>query len=403
VDKATFYDAVGPEGVSRLAEAQPTPCYVYFREMLRSRVAELKSCLPSPFQVHYAVKANPNPALLRELAGLGVGADVASAGELERARAAGMAPGLIEFSGPGKTEAELSEAIKQGIGSINAEGLSELRSIARISRGLGRKANVGLRINPRQAGTSAGLRMSGDTQFGMPLELAGEALGFIKQNAESLSFTGIHVHSGSQMLASAVVLENFGAVLDVALEIARLEVLPIGKINFGGGWGIKYFANQSSLDLKRLSEGLKELFADRKYASLAHVRRIVEPGRFLVGECGVYVTTVLYRKRGGEREFLIVDGGMHQNYLLAGGMGQVIRRNFELDVICRNPTAGPSGATYNIAGCLCTPQDLLATGFHTEREVQEGDRVMFFNAGAYGLTASPTGFLSHPPPAEIIL
>lgn len=403
MDKRTFYNTGGQDEVQRLAEAQPTPCYIYFKQLLRKRVSELKGCLPASFQVHYAIKANPNLELLQELSSLGIGADVASLGELVKARGAGMPPNLIEFSGPGKTEEELAEAIKQGISSINAEGLSEVENIARISRRLGIKTNVGLRINPRHAAQSAGLRMSGDTQFGMPSEVAAEALRFIKQQPDTLSFTGIHVHSGSQMLSAAAVVQNFRAILDLALEISRRNILPIGKINFGGGWGIKYFSNQSSLDLKQLGEGLNELFNDRSYADLSHVRRIIEPGRFLVGECGLYVTTVLYRKPGVEREFLIVDGGMHQNYLLAGGMGQVIRRNFELDVISRNPKPGRAAVAYDIAGCLCTPQDILATNFQSEREIQEGDRIVFFNAGAYGLTASPTHFLSHKPLIEHIV
>ncbi len=403
MDKETFYSTVGRDVVKLLADAQPTPCYIYFKRLLRQRVSELKSCLPAAFQVHYAIKANPNPGLLQELSSLGIGADVASLGELVKARASGMPPSLIEFSGPGKTEGELAEAIKQGTASINAEGLSEVESVVRISRRLGIKANVGLRINPRHTTQSAGMRMSGDTQFGMPVELAAETLRFIKKQPETLSFTGIHVHSGSQMLSAAAVLQNFRTILDLALEISRLNILPIGKINFGGGWGIKYFSNQSSLDLKQLGGGLNELFNDHKYSCLSHARRIVEPGRFLVGECGLYVTTVLYRKPGVEREFLIVDGGMHQNYLLAGGMGQVIRRNFEMDAISRNPAPGRAGAAYDIAGCLCTPQDILATNFHSEREIREGDRIAFFNTGAYGLTASPTHFLSHNPPIERIV
>ena len=403
MDKATFYSTVGRDAVRLLADAQPTPCYLYFKQLLRQRVSELMGCLPASFQVHYAIKANPHQGLLQELASLGIGADVASLGELLKARASGMPPKLIEFSGPGKTEEELAEAIKQGVSSINAEGLSEVESLARISRRLGIKANVGLRINPRRSTQAAGMQMSGDTQFGMAVELAAEALRFIKQQPDTLLFTGIHAHSGSQMLSAAGVLQNFRAILDVALEISRWNILPIGKINFGGGWGIKYFSNQSSLDLKHLSEGLHELFDDPSCADLSRVRRIIEPGRFLVGECGLYVTTVLYRKPGVEREFLIVDGGMHQNYLLAGGMGQVIRRNFEMDAIPRNPESDRAGAAYDIAGCLCTPQDILATNFQSEREIQKGDRIVFFNAGAYGLTASPTSFLSHSPPGEHLI
>ena len=181
-----------------------------------------------------------------------------------------------------------------------------------------------------------------------------------------------------------------------------MGILPISKINFGGGWGISYFPNQTSLNLKQLADGLKEVFSSAKYSKLSQMRHIVEPGRFLVGECGLYVTRVLYKKPGVRREFLIVDGGMHHHYLLAGGMGQVIRRNFEIDVVSTYSQANMTPTAYDIAGCLCTPQDMLANDFHSEREIHVGDRIVFFNSGAYGLTASPINFLGHKPPSEII-
>jgi diaminopimelate decarboxylase len=152
-----------------------------------------------------------------------------------------------------------------------------------------------------------------------------------------------------------------------------------------------------------LSDGLKEVFSAAKYSKLAHIRHIVEPGRFIVGECGLYVTRVLYKKPGSLRQFVIVDGGMHQHYLLAGGMGQVIRRNFEIDVVSTHSPSSLIPTSYDIAGCLCTPQDILANNFHYDREVNVGDRIVFFNSGAYGLTASPINFLGHKPPSEITL
>jgi diaminopimelate decarboxylase len=155
--------------------------------------------------------------------------------------------------------------------------------------------------------------------------------------------------------------------------------------------------------LKQLADGLKDVFSAAKYSQLSQIRHIVEPGRFLVGECGLYVTRVLYQKPGVRRQFLIVDGGMHQHYLLAGGMGQVIRRNFEIDVVSTHSQASVTPMAYNIAGCLCTPQDILANDFHYEREIHVGDRIVFFNSGAYGVTASPINFLGHKPPSEIIV
>ena len=398
-----FYATIGKEVVVRSVLAAPTPAFLYFRQLVRKRHADLAGCLPPSFHIYYAVKANPSPALLLELSALGVGADVASLGELTAALCHGIAADRIEFSGPGKREPELTAAVRQGISSINAESLSELESIVRISRQLGVKANVGVRINPRRSADEAGLRMSGDTQFGIPENQVADALNFIRVHADAASFTGLHVHAGSQILSSVALIQNFRSILELSLETADLGVLPIRKINFGGGWGIRYFPSHTDLDLEQMAVGLSELFSEARYSSLSEIRHIVEPGRFLVGESGLYVTRVSYQKPGARRQYLIVDGGMHQNYLLAGGMGQVIRRNFELDVVSADSESQGLPSAYDIAGCLCTPQDVLASDYHCERPVHVGDRIVFFNSGAYGVTASPVNFLGHEPPAELMV
>lgn len=402
MNKEEFYSIIGKDAVTQIIKQIQTPAYVYFRKILHKRHTDLVNCLPPSFEVFYAVKANPFSGILQELSSLGAGADVASSGELHRALNHRIGADRIEFSGPAKSEDEIGEAIRQRISSINVDSLPELEIIARIGRQLGVKANVGIRINPRQTADAAGIKMSGDTQFGIPMTMIEEALTFIRSHADIMTFTGLHVHAGSQILSSAALINNFKMILDTALQTLNLGILPINKINFGGGWGINYFSNQTSLDLKQLTYGLKEIFIDAKYARLAQTRFIVEPGRFLVGECGLYVTRILYQKPGIQKNFLIVDGGMHHHYLLAGGMGQVIRRNFEMDVLTANEQTDMTPATYDIAGCLCTPQDILATHFQFERELQRDDRIIFFNSGAYGLTASPINFLGHKPPAEII-
>lgn len=403
MNKEEFYSIISKDYVTQVVNKIPTPAYIYFRKIIHKRYADLISCLPPSFQAYYAVKANPGSGLLQELSSLGVGADVASLGELTRALTHNIIADHIEFSGPGKTEEEIGEAIRQGVSSINAESLPELETIVRMSRHLNIKAKAGIRINPRRAANEAGLKMSGDTQFGIPFSMVAEALTFIRANADAVTFTGLHVHTGSQILSSAALIANFRMILDLSLDTLDMGILPINKINFGGGWGINYFSNQTSLDLKQLADGLKEVFNEAKYLQLAQIRHIIEPGRFLIGECGLYVTQVLYNKLGVQRQFLIVDGGMHQHYLLAGGMGQVIRRNFEMDVFTTHKKVSVKPMVYDIAGCLCTPQDILANNFQYEQEIHVGDRIAFFNSGAYGASASPINFLNHKPPVEIIL
>jgi diaminopimelate decarboxylase len=187
--------------------------------------------------------------------------------------------------------------------------------------------------------------------------------------------------------------------------VARSLGGPLPKLNLGGGWGVTYFDGQKPLDLDAIRTGLRELL-DRGdlRAQLDGTRLIVEPGRFLVAEAGVYLTQVLYRKQSGGKTFLIVDGGMHHHYVLAGGMGQVLRRNFLVEIFpgAERPRASETQAV-EIAGCLCTPQDVLAHGVPCEAGVRRGDYAVFFNSGAYGSTASPIGFLSHPPPGMVVV
>ncbi len=404
MDKFEFYESIGTDAVRNAVKGCMTPCFIYFNQMIRKRFLDLRECLPQSFHINFAVKANPSLGILKEIAALGVGADVASKGELKSAISSGMSGDIIEFSGPGKTEDEIKAALQHNVSSINAESLSELEMIARISRETNTVAKVGIRINPDPEGLKAGMSMSGDSQFGIKEETVKEALELLRSKSEDILFTGIHVHAGSQILSADAIASNFKNILDLALKIHKLHILRVNKINFGGGWGIKYFPNQKSLDLVRLKQELSFLFQKAEYDEiLKDTKLVIEPGRFLVGECGIYVTKVLYRKKGLRKNFLIVDGGMHQHYLLAGGMGQVIRRNFETDVLCKKDQKLKKPEKYDIAGRLCTPQDILAIDFEHDCQITEGDEIAFFNSGAYGYSASPLHFLSHDLPAEIFI
>jgi len=403
--KEKFYACIVREKLARRLRQTNTPCYLFFQNLIRQRIGDLKNCLKSRFSIHYALKANPHPVILRMMADSGLGADVASAGELEAALDAGIPAENIEFSGPGKTENELMLAVNNGIGSVNAETLDELRILARLSGQCGISPNVGIRVNPDFKKLKSGLRMAGDTQFGIPEDQAEQALHFLREHSGKMNFTGIHVHAGSQILDARSVADNIRNIMDVALNFEKIGGLSVGKINFGGGWGVNYFPNQEPLDLNLVSAELDALFQKSPYQELSErTKLIVEPGRFLVAEGGIYVTKLLYRKQVRSKEFAIADGGMHQNYLLAGGMGQVIKRNFEMDILPEADTLGDRPKKtfkMDIAGKLCTPQDILAVNFGCESEVFPGDYVIFLNCGAYGLSASPVNFLSHPLPEEV--
>ncbi len=401
--------AIPRQYLLELSVALDGSAYWFFAPILRHQIQALRACLQDRFTVQYAVKANSHPAILAFMANESLGADVSSAGELQAALAAGIGAEAISFSGPGKTRRELELAASLGLGSINVENIAELETLTAIrTTQTGQPIRISLRLNPGPKNLKSGLKMAGDTQFGLAAEDLPHALALLRQANGLLDFQGIHVHAGSQILDAQAIVDNLQSILAWALQIEADSGLPLRKINCGGGWGIPYFANQNPLDLHAVATGLTELFAAPPYADLPQrCQLIVEPGRFLVAQSGVYASKILYRKIMRGKQFAIVEGGMHHNYLLAGGMGQVIRRNFAMEIL-PNPTTPPPAPmepplTLDIAGSLCTPQDVLAIGYAWPWEVRTGDTAVFYNCGAYGLSASPTQFLSHPLPEQKLL
>lgn len=404
MNKHDFYAFVPKEELKQVIESYQTPGYIYFKKVLHNQINRLKTATHGRFDIHYALKANPNLKMLAELASQGIGADVASEGELRRALEAGFASEKIEFSGPGKREDELTLAIDNNIASINIENIKEVEKIIEICKASGQTANVGVRLNPTLENERSGMRMAGDTPFGLKVEDAKVALKIIEDNADIIQFTGFHGHLASQELDAEKLVSKYAILINHAIELTKGTSLKVKKINFGGGLGIKYFPNQSDLDLARYGEKLNQLLGSDEIKQLPEdIKLIIEPGRFLVGECGVFVTKILYSKQAFTKSFLIADGGLSANYVLAGGMGQVIKRNFELDVMANSSQALEEPFKFDVAGPLCTPQDIIASNVESDVVVQEGDYIVFFNCGAYGPSASPINFLSQKIPAEVIV
>jgi diaminopimelate decarboxylase len=401
--KEEFYQIVPKEEIFRIVNEIELPAFIYFKDIVKRKYDELLDCLPRGFEIHYAFKANPNQDVLEFVRSLGAGADVASLGELRLATETGYPSEKIEYTGPGKTIEELSLAIDLGIFSINVESISEINKILDLCRGKGETANLGIRLNPKAKLSSSAMKMSGDTQFGITEDDLAEAFALIQNERKRINFTGLHMHLGSQFLEAEKIISNFRLIFDKADEISNLYKMEFRKINFGGGWGVDLFGHKPPLDLPLIKKSLSEIFADSKHgAHFKDTQFIIEPGRFLVAECGIYAVRILYRKKGYRKEFLVVDGGMHQNYLAAGGIGQVIRRNLEVEVVPEN-AAPERTSKYTIAGSLCIPDDVLASEFELRSDLKEGDILLFFNCGAYGYSASPLRFLSHPLPKEIVI
>lgn len=374
-----------------------TPFYAYDRRLVDARVATLRKVLPNAIELHYAVKANPMPALVAHLAGLVDGLDVASGGELRLALDSGMDPREISFAGPGKTDAELAQAFASDI-LINVESFREIRVLATLAKQSGRIARVALRVNPDFELKSSGMKMGGGPkQFGIDAEEVPKALAAIRDAA--LGFEGFHIFSGSQNLRADAICEAQTKALDLAIRLAADAPSPVRVLNLGGGFGIPYFPGESPLDIAPIGAHLADITRAAKSA-MPQARLIIELGRYLVGEAGIYVCKVLDRKVSRGQVFLVTDGGLHHHLAASGNFGQVIRKNYPVAIGNRMQSADTEVAS--VVGPLCTPLDLLADRMQLA-VAQEGDLVVVFQSGGYGLTASPLGFLGHPSPAEVLV
>ncbi|NAS20983.1 pyridoxal-dependent decarboxylase, exosortase A system-associated [Herbidospora sp. NEAU-GS84] len=388
---------VGGIPIGRLAaRAGSTPFFAYDRDLVTRRVASVRAALPVGVELSYAVKANPMPALLQHLSGLVDGFDVASAGELRHALDTPVPAARIGFAGPGKTAGELTQAVAAGV-TVELESETELARVRAIGAALGVPARIAIRVNPDFTVRGSGMRLGGGPQqFGIDAERVPEVLARLGGDVD---FQGFHVFAGSQNLRADHICEAQRRTVDLVLGLADVSP-PIRYLNLGGGFGIPYSQRDRPLDLAPIGENLARLMDERVTPLLPDARVVIELGRYLVGEAGVYVTRVVDRKESRGTTFVVVDGGMHHQLAASGNLGQVIRRNYPMAVATR--MGQPADAPVTVVGRLCTPLDLLGDRVELPK-AEIGDLVVVFQAGAYGLTASPTAFLSHPAPVEILV
>lgn len=389
---------VGGLPLTRLAQrVGRTPFYAYDRQRLTDRVALLRQHLPAEIHLHYAMKANPMPAVVQHMARLVDGLDVASAGEMKIALDTPMPPGEISFAGPGKMDSELSCAIAAGI-VLNMESEQEMERIATLGDYLGIRPKVAVRVNPDFELKSSSMKMGGGPkQFGVDAERVPGMLARLGKLA--LDFEGFHIFSGSQNLRVAALQEAHEKTFQLGITLAKHAPVPVRKLNIGGGFGTPYFPGDEALDIAAVGENLRRLMPEVRQA-LPEARIVIELGRYLVAEAGIYVCRVLERKESRGQIFLVTDGGLHHHLAASGNFGQVIRKNYP--VVVGNRVQGTDREVVSVVGPLCTPLDLLADRMEMSR-AEAGDLIVVFQSGAYGLTASPTAFLSHPPPMEVLV
>ncbi|MGB3483057.1 MAG: pyridoxal-dependent decarboxylase, exosortase A system-associated [Mycobacterium sp.] len=391
--------AVGGMPLDRLtARVGSTPYFAYDRSLLTARVDVLRAALPPAVQLGYAVKANPMPAVVQHLAGLVDALDVASTLEMRTALDTPMPAEKISFAGPGKTAAEIRQAVGAGV-TIEMESVTEARRVIDAGERLGVRPRVAVRVNPDFQVKGSGMRMGGGPQqFGVDAEEVPDFLTMIA--ATGLEFVGFHVFAGSQNLNAEILCEAQRKTVELILALAEKAPAPVRYVNLGGGFGIPYFDKDAPLDLDVIGANLADLIEGKVMTNLPEARVVIELGRYIVGECGIYVTRVVDRKVSRGRTYLVVDGGMHHQLAASGNFGQVIRRNYPIAV--GNRITEPGELTATVVGCLCTPLDLLGDEVRLA-DAGIGDLIVVFHAGAYGLTASPTAFLGHQPPVEVIV
>ncbi|MBK1785282.1 type III PLP-dependent enzyme [Prauserella cavernicola] len=380
-----------------MSAPEPVCRYVYDLDALAAHVTNVVAALPERCRMFYAMKANSAQPLLRTLAPLVAGFEVASGGELAKARAV-SADVPVLFGGPAKTECEIEQALLAGVERLHVESVLELHRISRVATRVGRPARVLLRVNLAGPFPEATLAMAGrPTQFGIDETDLGEAMRAAR-DLPFLAFTGFHLHSLSNNLSP----DNHLAML----ELYRRKIIGweaefgvrCEVVNVGGGIGVNYAELSEQFDWHRFTEGLGRLVTTFP----AHWREIdFECGRFLVAACGSYLTEVLDVKRNHGVHYVLVRGGTHHFRLPVSWQHS---HPFSVLPVERWPDALPRPAVHDgpvtVVGELCTPKDVLAHDV-TVRRVRVGDVLEFHHAGAYGWEISHHDFLSHPHPEQV--
>ncbi len=380
-----------------VAQAGGTPLFVYARDLLSQRVAALRAAMPRRLALHYAVKANPFAPVLKHMAELVDGFDIASGGELAIVQAAGIDPALVSFAGPGKRDPELEAAIVAGV-TLNLESEGEAARALAIAMRLGITPKLAIRVNPEFDLKGSGMKMGGGAKpFGID-EARVPALARLII-AEGADWRGFHIFAGSQALSADAIIDTQAQTLALAARLAEESGALLPKCNLGGGIGIPYFPGDVPVDIAKVGAALSERFADLPEV-LRETHFVMELGRYLVGEAGVYLTQIVDRKESHGEVYLITDGGLHHQLAASGNFGTVVRRNYPSAIATRYGAAVDEEAS--IVGCLCTPLDRLADkGGFPRADV--GDLVVIFCAGAYGASASPAMFLGQGPAREILV
>lgn len=379
------------EAVSRYG----TPLYLYDLDQFRKNIANLREHLFHGSCLLFSMKANPLSIFCKIAQEEECGVEIASGGELNLAMSSGMTPERIVFTGPGKTELELEQAVGAAVHMIHVESVQEIRYIEKIAKKAGKTVPIALRINPCQRKSSGKVQMSGTaSQFGIEETDLTNRLFEEITSLSHIRLRGIHIYMGTSILDEEEICRNTEYAIKLGLRLSDTYSFPLEYLNTGGGFGVPYFVNEKQLDLTKLGRGMRDL--ERKYkARLSGTNIYFESGRFLLAECGLFLIRVLYRKESKERTYLVCDGGANF-HASSAFLGRFVRQNFPMYVL------GKEGkeAEFYVTGPSCTPTDLVGQKVLLPEHTDVGDVIVVEKSGAYGLTYSPYGFLNHRLPAE---
>ncbi|MFD0772491.1 type III PLP-dependent enzyme [Streptomonospora algeriensis] len=384
---------------TELAREFGTPLFVYDTQVLKETYSGLRERLDPAIDILYSLKANPNVSVCSYLASLGAGAEVSSMVELRTALWAGVPPEHIIYLGPGKSRRELEECVRAGLGAVVCESLEELTEVDRIAQEAGtREVPVLLRVNPAFHTKGSGLAMGGKPrQFGIDYELLHGARAVISELTLA-RLDGFHVYMGTRFLNAADIVHNTEQILSATAELAKVLDIELRTVDFGGGFGVAYFDNETDLDIDTLTSGINR--ASREFLrEHPDCRLINELGRYLTAMSGTYMVQVLYVKESMGERFVVTDGGTN-HHMAAVGVGSFVKRNFPIRAL--SAPGAEKGGLCTVTGPLCTPNDVLGKRVALPA-VRPGDLVGVERSGAYGPSASPGLFLSHGFPGEVLV
>lgn len=385
--------------IKKVLNEYETPFYLYDQQILMQSVNKLYDLLDNHVTLLYSVKANPLLYICQLMKQSGCGLEVSSQGEIYLALKTGIDKSLIFYSGPGKNSSDIQYAIEKKVGIISVESDDELALINTIASNKNIIQPVLIRINPNYKSKDLRISMTGiSSQFGIDEEVLDETYIDKISLLKNIQVVGIHVYFGTQNLDVNSIIQNTDYIFRLAIRLEQKYCVECKYINLGGGFGVDYFSNETSLDMIELKKMFLELL--KKYnIYLQNKNLIMESGRFLTANAGMFITKVLYIKESRGKTFVICDGGSNF-HASSAFLGRFVRKNFPMRVLEKTQS---KTKLCTIVGPLCTPTDIIGQDYNLPIDISKGDYIIIEKSGAYGLTNSPLHFLSFNTPSELLV